>query len=232
MRRAPLLFALLLPACKDKDTDTGPAPFGPHAISFDDGPSCAAARVPPGGLPDTFTFEAWVKADPGVDYEGHPFIVWEGAAALWQTADGFMVMTDASGELAGAAYPADVMDQEVHHVAGTWDGEVMTVYVDGVRGAFSSAGAPGTTVGSTLYVGCWPDQEWHHQGLLDEIRISSSVRYADNYEVPTSAFLEDADTLYLWHADEGYGDSTEDAAGNAQLDLTEVGWVSWSPFDE
>lgn len=228
MRTVPFALALLLPACAGKDGDTGPAPVGPHAISFDDGPSCAAARVPPTGVPETFTFEAWIKADPNVDFEGHPFIVWEGAAALWQTADGFVVMTDASGEVAGAAYPANVMDQELHHVAGTWDGERMTVFVDGVLGAYSTAGTPGTTVGSTLYVGCWPGQDWHHQGIIDEIRVSSTVRYTDNYALPQSAFIEDADTRYLWHVDEGHGDGSADATGNAQLDLTEIGWVSFS----
>ena len=228
MRTARLAIALLLSACAGKEGDTGPAPVGPHAIAFDDGPSCAAARVPATGLPDVFTFEAWIQADPEVDYEGHPFVVWEGAAALWQTADGFVVMTDASGELAGAAYPADVMDGALHHVAGTWDGERMSVFVDGVLGAFSSAWAPGTPVGSTLYVGCWPSQEWHHQGIIDEIRVSSVVRYADNHELPTSGFVEDGDTRHLWHVDEGLGDSTADAAGDAQLDLTEIGWVPFA----
>ena len=237
MRTVPLtaalcLAALLSPGCAGKGDDTGPTPVGPHAISFDGGPSCAAARVPSSGVPEAFTFEARVKADPNVGYDGHTFVVWAGVGALWQTADGFVVMTDTSGEVAGAAFPADVMDQGLHHVAGTWDGERMTVFVDGMLGAFSSAGAPGSTAGGTLFVGCWPGEEWNHQGIIDEVRVSSVVRYVDNFDVPQGAFVVDADTQHLWHVDEGRGESSADAAGNSPLDLTEIGWVSFALPDD
>ena len=229
MRRSSILLTFLGAACAG-GADTGPAPEGPHAIAFDGGPSCASAEPAIGSLPDAFTFEAWVKADPGVDYAGHPFIVWDGVAALWQTEDGFLVMSDASGEIAGATYPVDVMDQELHHVAGTWDGTVMSVYVDGVRGGFSSAGTPGGATGAGLYVGCWPDLGWNHQGTLDEIRVSSGVRYADDYALPSEAFAADDDTIALWHVDEGQGDAAADETGGAVLRLTDIGWVSTSPF--
>ncbi|MEC7948200.1 MAG: LamG domain-containing protein [Myxococcota bacterium] len=230
MRPVTLLLIPLLAACKGDDS--GIVPEGPHAISFDGGPSCASARAQSAGPPPEFTFEAWVKADPGSDQRGHPFVVWDGVAALWQSADGYVVMSDASGELVGAAYPADVMDQEAHHVAGTWDGAVMSVYVDGVRGAFSSAGRPGDSGEAAVYVGCWPARQQNHQGLMDEIRVSSSVRYTDDYEVPSEEFVEDPDTLHLWHVDEGYGDRSADAAGGPPLRLIEVSWVSGALADQ
>lgn len=232
MRHLVFLCPALAFACTARDADTGPAPEGPHAIAFDGGPSCAVADAAVDEPPAAFTFEAWVKADPGVDYTGHPFVVWEGVAALWQTEDGFVVMTDTSGEVAGASYPADVMDQGLHHVAGTWDGSVMSVYVDGVRGGFSSAGVPRAPTDGTVHLGCWPAQGWNHQGTLDEIRLSSSVRYTDDYVVPTAAFTEDSETLHLWHVDEGAGTTSADAAAGDPLALTDIGWVSTSPFDE
>ena len=62
--------------------------------------------------------------------------------------------------------------------------------------------------------------------------MSSSVRYTDDYVVPTVAFTEDAATLHLWHVDEGEGTTSADAATGGSLALTDIGWVSTSPFDE
>ena len=67
---------------------------------------------------------------------------------------------------------------------------------------------------------------------MDEIRVSSSVRYTDDYEVPTQAIVEEPDTLHLWHVDEGYGDRSADAAGGPPLRLIEVSWVSGALADQ
>lgn len=224
--RASLILPALLVACGDKD-DSGFVAEGPHAISFTESGSCAAARVVSSAFPAAGTFEAWVRADPDVPYAGHPLIVWDGAAALWEDKDGFIVMSDASGELGGAAYPGTFMDQGLHHIAGTWSGEELAVYVDGLRAGFSTQNQLGTTPGSTLYIGCWPGQAWVHTGLIDEIRISNTVRYTESFTPPDGPFEEDADTMHLWHVDEGIGGSSADAAGSAQLDLERVSWVQF-----
>ncbi|MDX1946545.1 MAG: LamG-like jellyroll fold domain-containing protein, partial [Pirellulaceae bacterium] len=51
------------------------------------------------------------------------------------------------------------------------------------------------------------------QGRLDEIRISRIARYGEDFPPPTR-FHSDADTLALYHFDEGAGDVLRDSSGN------------------
>lgn len=51
------------------------------------------------------------------------------------------------------------------------------------------------------------------QGYLDEIRMSSIARYGDQF-VPATRFECDADTLALYHCDEGSGQELRDSSGH------------------
>ena len=53
---------------------------------------------------------------------------------------------------------------------------------------------------------------------IDELRISSVVRYKGNYDVPTNAFTADADTIGLYHFDEASKQRYEDSS-NSQIPL-------------
>lgn len=50
-------------------------------------------------------------------------------------------------------------------------------------------------------------------GWVDEVRISRTLRYAGNYVVPNAPFSADADTLALYHLDEGSGTVAGDTSG-------------------
>lgn len=50
-------------------------------------------------------------------------------------------------------------------------------------------------------------------GLIDEIRVSNSARYQADY-TPVDRFVTDAQTVALYHCDEGTGDVLEDSSGN------------------
>ena len=53
---------------------------------------------------------------------------------------------------------------------------------------------------------------------IDELRISSVVRYKGNYDVPTHAFTADTDTIGLYHFDEASKQRYEDSS-NSQIPL-------------
>ena len=53
---------------------------------------------------------------------------------------------------------------------------------------------------------------------IDELRISSVVRYKGNYDVPTHAFTADTDTIALYHFDEESKQRYEDSS-NSQIPL-------------
>ena len=50
-------------------------------------------------------------------------------------------------------------------------------------------------------------------GLIDEVRISKVARYDKDF-TPAKRFEPDADTLALYHFDEGQGDVLKDSSGN------------------
>ncbi len=51
-----------------------------------------------------------------------------------------------------------------------------------------------------------------YDGFMDEVRISSALRYAGVFTRPTSPFTADADTAALYHLDEGAGAVAGDSA--------------------
>jgi hypothetical protein len=122
-------------------------------------------------------------------------------------------------------------DNTWYHLAAVKNGSTVTFYVDGV-----SAGTA-TFVGYTdqsrsLYIG-WESSGTYMYGYLDEVRISNSARYTTTFTSSTTAFVNDANTVFLMHAD-GTNASTffEDdngvrasrsliAIGNAQVDTAQ-----------
>jgi cysteine-rich repeat protein len=64
---------------------------------------------------------------------------------------------------------------------------------------------------------------------LDELRVSSSVRYSSNF-APAARFAPDGNTIALWHLDEGIGQSLRSESGGITATVTEVGWNASSCF--
>jgi hypothetical protein len=77
-----------------------------------------------------------------------------------------------------------------------------------------------------------------YRGLLDELRISTTLRYASAFAPPTAPFAPDAETAALYHFDEGAGTTAADATGPGGTDgELRVGgdpvgpqWSSETPF--
>jgi hypothetical protein len=59
------------------------------------------------------------------------------------------------------------------------------------------------------------DQGAAFSGWIDEVRISGSLRYAGPFQPPRAPFTPDAETMALYHFDEGYGDFIGDSSGAA-----------------
>ena len=75
-------------------------------------------------------------------------------------------------------------------------------------------------------------------GWVDEIRLSTVLRYSSNFTPPTQAFAADGNTAALYHFDEGTGDFIGDsAAGGLSPGVRRFGgnpagpaWVADTPF--
>jgi hypothetical protein len=156
----------------------------------------------------------------------------------------------------------DVLDDAWHHVAvqrRRSDG-YMWVFVDGRLEAsgdgpdgdvsYPDDGVPGNFCGGPC-TGSDPflvlGAEKHdagkaypsYSGWLDELRISTVLRYDSPFTPPRTAFAPDADTAALYHFDEGAGDAVGDAApGGASPGVRRFGgaptpgpeWSTDTPF--
>lgn len=128
---------------------------------------------------------------------------------------------------------AAVLDNAWHHVAVTRrasDGR-MQVWVDGaLAGANASSPAGGNVsyrVGRSTSYPADPTlvfgAEKHDagsaypsfNGWLDEVRVSTTLRYTAAFAPPTARFAVDVSTAALYHFDEGTGTSVADAVGSS-----------------
>ncbi len=120
-----------------------------------------------------------------------------------------------------------VADNQWHHVAVTrrTTGE-MAIFVDGQPDG-NTAGAAGDASYRDGRASDWPwdpyivlGAEKHDAGFeypsfsgwLDELRISNIVRYSGAFTPPSAPFTPDANTMALYHFDEGSGVIANDSA--------------------
>ena len=118
------------------------------------------------------------------------------------------------------------MDGELHHVAGTYQAGTASLYIDGEKVAFNTSASLAAEPAGSIYIGCWANTGLHHNGLIDEARLSKSVRYADNFSPSPTPFTLDEQTVHLWHFDEGEHDTAKDDAALADAYLSNVQWVN------
>jgi hypothetical protein len=149
-----------------------------------------------------------------------------------------------------------VADSTWHHVAVTRTAATgqLRLFVDGVLDAEGS-GPRGDLSYRDGRATAWPNSdpflvlgaEKHdageaypsYNGWLDELRISTVIRYTNSFARPAAAFASDADTAALYHFDEGAGDVIGDSAfGGASPGLRRFGgagtpgpaWSEETPF--
>ena len=224
---SPLLSALL--ACNGGQVPTGTG--GDMALAFD-GDGCVQVPVDADARTPALTIEATVRGAVDASPVGHkPVVVWNAVFALLETSDGRTWFgEDDVDEGAGVFDVEGILDGKRHHLAGTWDEDgKMRLFVDGELIGFQTVDA-GTSIGDTIEIGCWGEDGF--EGTIDEVRLSSVVRYTEAFEAPEEPFSVDDDTIALWHMDEGSGDSIEDAAGSYDGNVFDVEWVESGGSEE
>lgn len=101
------------------------------------------------------------------------------------------------------------------HMAGTYDpaNKNAVTYLSGVNVAQSAPFGKPTANPDTLRIGIDWDLGCGMVGVIDEVRISTVVRYGANFN-PQTVFVPDMSTVALYHFDEGQGAIAHDASGN------------------
>ncbi len=154
----------------------------------------------------------------------------------------------------------NVADNNWHHVAITRQASsgAIRVYVDGQldasgtgpRGDISYRNGQPSSVPNYInlnvdnYLGIGtekydadPQRYPSYNGFVDELRLSSTIRWAAAFTPPSAPHSVDAQTAALYHFDEGTGDAVNDAVGQSPGVRRYGGssnpgpqWVTDSPF--
>jgi hypothetical protein len=154
--------------------------------------------------------------------------------------DGTSFFPEFTADVAGATVPdlvacraaAAISPNTTHHFAGTYDSNtlVLRLFVDGVQACTASytgplngdggeTGAPFWFGTSTLFLGSPSTATDKFKGVLDEVRLSNIARYAGTF-TPVRHPANDANTLGLYHVDEGTGTTAVDASGHVNAALS------------
>lgn len=196
----PLPFALLVGLIGCGPTESV-LQLDPFALAFQ-GDGCVQAEGPIVDLSDGFTVEAWVR---GGSASGQAALVaFDDVAVLWAAADrtGLSDPNDPDGGWEGAR---SIYDGQKHHVAGTWSSQGGAIWVDGEQVGSGTGWSPSLD-GAFATIGCGSNGGRFFDGVLDEVRISSVVRYTSGFTIEPLPFDEDGETLALWHLDAGAGE--------------------------
>ena len=93
-----------------------------------------------------------------------------------------------------------------HHVATSMDGKNMYTHVDGKLDINKPDGGPIKSVVMPYTVGHIVRWTAPFEGLIDEVRLSDKARYTDrDYPIQDKEFEADANTVILYHFNEGEG---------------------------
>jgi len=207
-------------------------PRANHVLALD---GKSAVRVDLGRLDDleTFTLEAWVRGAAPKGRQGlinktessGIGIFWSEAGAGRERPTGY-VHLQGRGYLTAEA-EADWRWDEWTHVAVTYDGERLRLFVNGrVAGEDRGAGTI-TPNAHPLFIGADPNQRGaatsFFTGEIDEVRLSAVARYRETF-TPPAHHERDAATLLLLHFDVALGAVFPDDSGREHH-----GWAVGAP---
>lgn len=119
----------------------------------------------------------------------------------------------------GLMSPVRLVAGQRTHVAAVRTGKIASIFIDGKlthREAELDTPLSPSDAGLTL---------GGLEAVIDEARVSKVARYDENF-TPETRFTPDADTLGLWHFDEGVGSIANDDSGNGHhLRFIDAKWL-------
>jgi cysteine-rich repeat protein len=123
-----------------------------------------------------------------------------------------------------------------HHVAWTYDLATSRLFLDGELVGTMASVAPVLDPDAPMRIGAWVSNEGvissHRRGRVDEVRVSSNIRYVSDF-VLARRFEPDDATVLLLHFDEGSGMAVADASSWGHMGTaTAVAWEPEQGYDQ
>jgi hypothetical protein len=207
------------------------------ALQFDGEEDCVS--VPDSAslqLGDEFTLEAWVK--PVSPLHADPIIYKESGGGysyslgLGYTQDGRLEgwAEDESEEQEHVVSPAPLSSRKWTHVAYTYDGDKMRLYVDGTLVATKEVGTASFASDGPLSIGCSPDTHEFFGGRIDEPRVYeralSGTEIAADMEAPIQTPKATPVAEYSFDEGEEGGEVVQDVTGDGHT--ATIHGASWT----
>jgi serine/threonine protein kinase len=165
------------------------------------------------------TFEAFVTPSQESFKQFAHIVFLDNEGVLQITSNKWMFGVVTEKHKQGQTVSADLLARNRRiHVAGVRAPEELRLYLDGKLVNITKIVGGGSLVPrrdlpATIGGGTGPGGFF--TGQISEVRISTSARYQGDF-TPTRRFEPDAQTLALYHCDEGHGDVLVDSSGNGQ----------------
>ena len=167
------------------------------ALEFDgDGDTVEIAHDDSLNITTAVTMEMWVKTAGGEeDYQaGMEKGAWEaGEYSLYPVYEGpktVVQFADLPGDCADQNKGRDIRDNEWHHLAATWDGATISLYLDGELDKSSAcAGQLGTNTKS-LCIGSREGEKRFLTGTVDEVRLYNRALTQEEIQNDMETFAE------------------------------------------
>lgn len=220
-------------AIGNAQVDTAQSKFGGASALFDGTDDYLVANTSE-ALTGNFTMECWFRA-------ANISAGYRAILVLGNEATGRFVLYMNGSQIGCNLYALNTYDivsssaiaaTTWYHITVVKNGSTQTLYLDGVsKGSVTAASSYGNTGG--YYIGNLSTLTDDFNGHIDEIRVSNSARYTTTFTPSTTAFVNDANTLLLIHADGTDGSTVfrDDngvrapkgitAIGNAQVDTAQ-----------
>jgi len=174
-----------------------------------------------------FTVAGWAKDTGGGGWK----VFYSAEQEIWFGVDSGAtpaIWLDCGGNGNGAQTAAGTWTLNTwHHIAATWDGTTVHIYLDGVDMGITTFGTPENPLAVAAVIGAWSgnpnDENWF--GTLDDVRLYNRALSADEI----AALAVKGGFVGWWKLDESSGTNASDSSGNGNDGtLTNMAGDEWT----
>mgnify|MGYP000671570531 FL=1 len=200
-------------------------------LSFDGKDDCIAfGKKPQFKIEKNITIEAWVYPqesnrqwtgiisnifDTGATESGYGLVL-DGQTGVY-----FGLTPSATNRIVYLSSGANSLKlNEWHHVAATYDGQQMKVYINGVQKAIQAVASPNISYNpeNDLHIGAYKDNDenYYFQGKIAEVRLWNIARTPEDIKKDSSRRLvgNEAGLVGYWPLNEGANNTINDKTSN------------------